>query len=92
MSLSHALSNALTGLGASSRMAEVVSSNLANAMTDGYGRRSVQLSSQDVGGRGAGVNVDGISRFTDRSILSDRRMSESRLSAQSTLDKTFRRL
>jgi flagellar hook-associated protein 1 FlgK len=92
MSLSHALSNALTGLGASSRMAEVVSSNLANAMTDGYGRRSVQLSSQDVGGRGAGVNVDGISRFTDRSILSDRRMSESRLAAQSTLDKTFRRL
>lgn len=92
MSLSHALSNAVTGLSASSRMAEVVSSNLANAMTDGYGRRSVNLSSQDVGGRGAGVSVDGISRFADRSILADRRAAESTYSAQSALDKTLRRL
>eukprot|EP00581_Thalassiosira_minuscula_P024003 CAMPEP_0184437988 /NCGR_PEP_ID=MMETSP0738-20130409/628709_1 /TAXON_ID=385413 /ORGANISM="Thalassiosira miniscula, Strain CCMP1093" /LENGTH=42 /DNA_ID= /DNA_START= /DNA_END= /DNA_ORIENTATION= len=41
MSISSALSNALTGLTASARRAEVVSSNISNAMTEGYGRRSL---------------------------------------------------
>ena len=38
MSLSGALSNALSGLTAASRNAQVTASNLANVMTDGYGR------------------------------------------------------
>lgn len=35
MSISQSLTNALSGLTANARMAEVVSSNLSNALTDG---------------------------------------------------------
>lgn len=92
MSISHSLSNALTGLTAASRMAEVVSSNLSNALTDGYGRRSVDLSSQSVGGRGAGVRIDGITRHVDRGILGDRRLADAELGGQQTLLNSLSRL
>ena len=39
MTLSGSLSSALSGLNAASRAAEIVSTNIANAMTEGYGRR-----------------------------------------------------
>lgn len=81
MSISHSLSNALSGLTAASRMAEVVSSNLANALTDGYGRRSLNLSAATIGGRGAGVNIDGVTRMVDRGILADRRLADASLSS-----------
>ncbi len=92
MSISHSLSNALSGLTAASRMAEVVSSNLSNALTDGYGRRRLDLSSMSVGGRGAGVQIDGVQRMVDRSILSDRRLADSGMSGQKTLVKAWARL
>lgn len=82
MSISSSLSNALSGLNVSSRMAETVSSNLANAMTEGYGRRGLEISSY-----GGGVKVDGITRAVDRGIVSDRRIAEARLNAdQRTAD------
>ncbi len=92
MSISQSLSNALSGLSAASRMAEVVSSNLSNALTDGYGRRSLDLSSQSIGGRGAGVRIDGISRFVDRGILADRRLADSGLAGQQALLSSLGRL
>ncbi len=76
MSFSHSLGNALSGLTAASRAAEVVSSNLANALTDGYGRRELDLSAQSVGGRGAGVGIDGVSRHVNPGILADRRLAD----------------
>lgn len=82
MSMSSALNNAVTGLTASARMAEVVSSNLSNVLTDGYGRRSVSLSSVQVGGVGGGVRVDSINRFVDAGLLSDRRLADAALSGQ----------
>jgi len=92
MSISHALSNALTGLSAASRMAEVVSSNLSNVLTDGYGRRQVNLSAQSVGGRGAGVSVDGIARVVDRGVLAERRSAEAAQSRTTLLAETYGRL
>ena len=92
MSISSTLSNALGGLTAASRMAEVVSSNVANAMTDGYGRRSVALSSASIAGRGAGVRIDGITRHEDRALLADRRAADSRLSGMTTLVDGLQRL
>lgn len=76
MSISQSLSNALTGLSANSRMAEVVSANLSNAMTDGYGRRTVELSAQNIGSQSGGVRVDGVLRASDRGLLSDRRLAD----------------
>jgi flagellar hook-associated protein 1 len=81
MSLSLALGNALSGLNASSRSAEVVAANVANARTEGYGRRVVDLSAQTLGGRGAGVRIDGIMRVADRALLFDRRGAEASLAA-----------
>jgi flagellar hook-associated protein 1 FlgK len=82
MSMSSALNNAVTGLTTNARMAEVVSSNLSNVMTDGYGRRSVELSSVQVGGRGGGVRIDAINRFVDAGLLADRRLADASLSGQ----------
>ena len=76
MSLSTSLSNALSGLTASSRAASLVSNNVANAMTEGYGRREIQLSSRVVSGGGAGVQVDGVMRVVDTVILRDRRLAD----------------
>ncbi|MBI1417267.1 MAG: flagellar hook-associated protein FlgK [Limimaricola sp.] len=75
MSISNTLSNALSGLTAASRMAEVVSSNLANAMTDGYGPRRVDLSARILGGTGAGVSIDGVTRMVDQRLIGDRRLA-----------------
>src|SRR5690606_11412783 len=76
MSLSASLANALTGLTASARAASVVSSNVSNALTEGYARRELHLSPQSVGGRGAGVRVDGVTRVVDRTLLTDRRLAD----------------
>lgn len=76
MSLSTSLANALSGLTASSRAAGVISSNVANALTEGYARRELHLSSQSLGGTGAGVQVDGITRSVNVAVLADRRLAD----------------
>lgn len=75
MSISLTLANALTGLAASSRSAQVVSSNVANATTEGYARREIELSARGVGGAGSGVRVDGITRVVDETLLREVRLS-----------------
>lgn len=89
MSLSSSFSNALSGLNASSRMAEVISSNVANALTEGYGRRQVELSVRYPFG---GVQIDGIARLVDRGLIADRRMSESRMAGQQDMVRSLTRL
>ncbi|MGI3170067.1 flagellar hook-associated protein FlgK [Pseudooceanicola sp. C21-150M6] len=74
MSLSGALSNALSGLTASSRAASVISSNVANALTDGYGPRDINLSTRLTGSHG-GVQVDSVSRRADPRIIHDLRLA-----------------
>lgn len=76
MSLSTSLANALSGLTASSRAAGVVSSNVSNALTEGYARRELHLSPQSLGGTGAGVRVDGITRSVNVAVLADRRLAD----------------
>lgn len=75
MTISAAISNALSGLRAAGRGAEVVSSNISNALTPGYGRRDLALSSA-TGGAGGGVRIDGINRIVDVTLNADRRMAE----------------
>ncbi|MDX8355083.1 flagellar hook-associated protein FlgK [Cognatiyoonia sp. IB215182] len=92
MSISSALNNAVSGLTANARIAEVTSSNLANALTDGYGRRSVDLSSIQAGNRGGGVRVDGITRFSDAGLLADRRLADASLQGQERSTSALNRL
>ncbi len=75
MSISGALSNALSGLTVAARTAELVSSNVANALTEGYGRRDIAVSSRLVGSSG-GATIDGTTRHVDRGLLSDRRQAQ----------------
>lgn len=76
MSISQALSNATSGLGAASRQASVVSQNIANALTPGYSRREVSLAEQTVAGQGAGVRVAGIDRAATPALTAERRSAD----------------
>lgn len=84
MSLTSALSNSLSGLQATARAAEVVSSNVANANTDGYGVRSLNTSANSTTGAGGGVRVDGIGRRVDTLSQASRRSTDAELGQSQT--------
>ncbi len=92
MSISSALSNALSGLTASSRAADVVSSNIANAMTEGYGTRRLDTASRLNGDAGSGVRVIGITRQEDTILLGQRRSTSANLGASQTTADFMTRL
>ncbi|MGB0959862.1 MAG: flagellar hook-associated protein FlgK [Halocynthiibacter sp.] len=69
MSISSSLSNAMSGLSAMARSVENVSSNLANANVDGYGRRELVVTSDRFGG----VQISAVQREVDLQVVEDRR-------------------
>ncbi len=91
MSISGALSNALSGLTATSRLAEIAASNVANAMTDSYGVRELNLSPR-AGADGGGVRVGGVTRLVNQVLISDRREAESELAYASAGEAFFSRI
>lgn len=84
MSLSVALSNAMSGLTVASRGVELVSNNVANAGTEGYARRDLQLSSMVLGGAGSGVRAVGVNRQGDVALLNDLRAATASVAADRT--------
>lgn len=76
MTLSNALTNAYSGLAASSLRANVTANNIANANTPGYVRRDVALGENRVAGQGNGVIVNGITRAQDLALSHERRQAE----------------
>lgn len=82
MSITSALSGATSGLAASSRAAEVVSSNLANMLTPGYAKR--QLGLNTLGQGLTGVGIGGITRLSDPLVLSDRRQADAEIAFEDT--------
>lgn len=84
MTISGALSNALSGLTANSRMADVVSSNIANVLTEGYAPREIAIQAQR---DGRGVSVLGITRHVDSALLGDLRLADSALAGTETRAK-----
>jgi flagellar hook-associated protein 1 FlgK len=90
MSISGALSNALSGLTAASRSAEVVASNIANAATEGYAVRSLSLSSRQ--STTGGVKIDGIQRYVDSTLLAERRLADADHEQSKALSKTIQRV
>ncbi len=96
MSISNALNSALSGLTANSKLTEITSGNLANALTDSYGRRIVSLAPSAVGGVGNGVAVVGIDRAANPELTSARRLAhgeladgQARLDALARLDRSL---
>lgn len=92
MTISGSLSSALSGLTAAAKAAEVVSSNIANATTEGYGRREVITSARSVGHSGQGVQIVGVYRHVDPALLSDRRRAEAAQGERSITADFFQRL
>lgn len=96
MSISQALSNATSGLGAASRQAGLVSQNIANALTPGYSRREVSLAERTLAGAGAGVRVAGVDRASSPALTAERRAAdgpaardEARVAAASRISALF---
>jgi flagellar hook-associated protein 1 FlgK len=83
VSISSALNNALSGLTVSSRSADVVSSNIANAMTEGYGVRNLDVGSRIGGGDGSGAQVLGVLRDSDPVLTGQRRSADADVAAAS---------
>lgn len=92
MSISSSLSNAMSGLTASARAAEIVSSNVANSLTEGYGRRDLELVSASLAGRGAGVRMVGVNRNVDHLTIGERRLADADLGQASAQTDFLQRL
>ena len=92
MSITGSIANALSGLNATSRRAEIVSANIANANTPGYGVRKLDVSAATVAGRGSGVRIDGVSRLVDNGIVQDRRLADASLGDSTTRSAFFARV
>jgi flagellar hook-associated protein 1 FlgK len=91
MSIASALSNALSGLTATARLAEVTSGNLANALTASYARRSASLEAAAPAGLGSGVSVLGVERAADPELTAARRIADGDLAGgQAALDALVR--
>ncbi|KGM89947.1 flagellar hook-associated protein FlgK [Roseovarius mucosus DSM 17069] len=74
MTLGSALSSALSGLAANTRAVDVLSGNLANALTEGFAPREITLAATR---DSRGVQVTGVVRQVDQGLLSDRRLADS---------------
>ncbi len=92
MSISGSLANALSGLTAQSRAAELVSSNVANATTEGYARRDLVLTPRYMGGGPAGVGVVGVRRDVDMVTVQNRRLADAAVGHDSTLSEFYDQL
>ena len=77
MSLSSALSIAMSGLTANQAGLAIVSSNVANASTPGYVTETVNQSEAATGGAGTGVSVSGITRALDSYVQTQLRTETS---------------
>ncbi|WP_084420372.1 flagellar hook-associated protein FlgK [Henriciella litoralis] len=92
MSLSNAINVARTGLQASGLRADIVATNVANASTPGYVRRSVLLSESVAGGSTTGVGSDGIARSNDAALTAQRQGLTSDLAQASLIASTWQSL
>ncbi|WP_300424377.1 flagellar hook-associated protein FlgK [uncultured Hyphomonas sp.] len=89
MSISHAINAAQSGLKVSGLRADIVATNVANASTPGYVRRSVLVDETLLGGRTSGVAASGISRSADSALSAERRSISSDVAQSSLMSSTW---
>ncbi|MCE2510744.1 MAG: flagellar hook-associated protein FlgK [Alphaproteobacteria bacterium] len=88
MSLNISLLTAITGLNVTRTAIDVATQNVANANTEGYSRKIINLESQNIVGQGAGVRISSITRQVDEFLLRDLRIQTAAFSA-SEVQKQF---
>ena len=76
MSIGSALSNALSGLGAAAKSAELISSNVSNALTPGYAKRDLIVSSRH--SAQGGVKIDVVLRHENKVVINERRLGDAK--------------
>ncbi len=84
MSLSQALSAAISGLRANQAALSLVSSNVSNAETPGYVRKTLNQEATGTGDMGLGVRITGVNRELDTYIQTQLRTEMSGASYAST--------
>ncbi len=89
MSISTAFNSALSGLTAASRASALISDNIANALTPGYARRSLELVGDPLGN---GVAVAGVRRHSDPVLVANRREADAALGHAETMERFHARL
>ena len=89
MSISSAIHAARSGLQITSLRAGVVATNVSNAATPGYVRRSVIVGESVYGGQTAGVKSDGIGRAANDVLTTQRRALSSDLAQAGVLSSTW---
>jgi flagellar hook-associated protein 1 FlgK len=92
MSITNSLSNAVSGLTATGKLADIASVNLANALTKGYARKSVELGSLILQGDGSGVSVRGITRASSPDLTAARRQADGNAAGSDALAQGLARL
>ena len=75
MSLTGALNNAIGGLAVNSKSAAIVSSNISNALTEGYARRELILTSDGISTHG-GVRASAVIQHRNPVLLAERRSAD----------------
>nr|WP_155095694.1 flagellar hook-associated protein FlgK [Paracoccus aestuariivivens] len=83
--MSAAISNSLSGLTATARGTEIVSTNVSNKSVAGYARRELDLSSRLYSGNGGGVQIDGVRRTVNAGLLADSRIAQASTSRSTTV-------
>ncbi len=92
MSITGAMNAALSGLSTTARGAEVVSTNIANAQTEGYGRREMVVAVREMGATSQGVRVAGVVRHSDPVAISDRRLASAGTGARTVASDFLKRI
>lgn len=88
MTITAAISNALSALQANARSAGTVSNNLANVATEGFSRRDVELDARAMGG----VRVLGVARAEDLRLSADLRRATGDGAAAGLASDALRRI
>ena len=86
MSLTSAMSIALSGLSGSMSLISLTSNNISNAQTAGYTTKSALLSSVDYGTNPGGVSYNGFKRATDDALTKNLNLSTTDSSYYNTLN------
>lgn len=89
MSLSIALSNALSGLNVSQAGLATISQNVANANTVGYSRQVIDLQQRVIGGVLNGVEVASVNRIVDSFLVRELQTQASTLGAAAAAETFF---
>lgn len=91
-SLSRILSSANSGMRAAQAGLDVVSRNVANASTEGYTRKKIEIENRIVGLEGAGVSIGDVQRSVDKSLQKEIWLGTSTREALRTKEEFLGRL